>query len=109
MNKFKDYLLGWTLGWGIVLTIGMIVLGNKVSDLEAIVVELVELQEAQVTTDEAILTTIENHQTAIEGHNESLQDILWIIEVYREDHVESIAEIYQGHIIPLRAFHMEDQ
>ncbi|KKL67892.1 hypothetical protein LCGC14_2130430 [marine sediment metagenome] len=33
---------------------------------------------------------------------------LYIIKVHREDHVESIAEIYQGHIIPLRAFHMEN-
>ncbi len=84
-------------------------LETRVASLEAVQLEMLALQELQATTHEGLLGAVENHSASINALNESTTGLLYIIEVHREDHVESIAEIYQGHIIELRAFHMNPE
>ena len=66
---------------------------------------LMEIAEAVGKNTEAINSLLD----ADDAHLEAVEGLLYIIEVYREDHVESVAEIYQGHIVRLSAYHMGDQ
>ncbi len=89
-------------------TLGIVGLASRVRDLEAQMTALVELQEAQVHTDEIMAKAITTNADTIDALNRSTSGLLHIIEANRIEHVKSVAEIYQGHIVPLRAFHMED-
>lgn len=113
-NKITGLAI-WNMILSILVFMLMVALWSTQEDLKTLAKEnaaLVELLDQMVETDEALMRASENHSTAIMANsdsiNEAVKGILYIIEVHREDHVESIAEIYQGHIIPLRAFHMEN-
>ena len=93
----------------LLLTAFAVDLAAKINVLERQVIALVDLQEVQAETHQSLLAITENHSASINALNESTTGLLYVIEVYREDHVKSVAEIYQGHIIELRAFHMSPE
>lgn len=102
--------------WNLLLTVAVIAMSFRLASVgaqaDAAFQEQIVLLDLMVETDEALMRASENHSIAIMANTDSIfeatEGLLYIIKVHREDHVESIAEIYQGHIIPLRAFHMEN-
>lgn len=105
--------------WNLMLTVAVIAMSFRLAAVgaraEAILQEQTVLLEQMVKTDEA-LATLNERQSVLISDLFDYVDTLQKLGIVTGDalmrldksNTNAIAEIYQGHIIPLRAFHMEN-
>ncbi len=120
MTQQTDITKAGLIVWNTLLTTVVIAMSFRLATIgaesDAVHKEQVLLMARMVETDEALMRASENHSTAIMANSGAISSnsevnvaLFEWVGTLSEKLTRDVAEIYQGHIVPIRAILMEGE